>query len=82
MTNGVIDVATQLFTGLAPIYLLFNLHLPLAKKLPGMLAFTPNLTSVAPKSTKSYTHIAQNDSTGSPAPSVSVQSQSLLRHND
>lgn len=48
MSNGVIDVTTQLLTGLAPLYLLSNLHLPIAKKRLALLSFTPNLTYQIP----------------------------------
>ncbi|CAD6573233.1 MAG: hypothetical protein ASARMPREDX12_005913 [Alectoria sarmentosa] len=44
--NGVIDVTTQLLIGLAPLYLLFNVHLPMAKKRLVLLSFTPNITTI------------------------------------
>lgn len=42
--NGVIDITTQFGVGLLPIYLLLNLHLPMAKKRLAMLSFIPNVT--------------------------------------
>ena len=53
-TNEVIDIATQLYVGLAPIYLLFNLHLPMAKRLPAMVSFTPNLTYRNPPNLRAH----------------------------
>lgn len=48
MTNGMIDVTTQLLMGLAPLYLLFDLHLPVAKKRLALLSFTPYITYGSP----------------------------------
>ena len=47
IANGVIDVATQLLIGVAPVYLLFDVHLPVANKRLAFLSFTPNLTYVS-----------------------------------
>ncbi|KAL9130490.1 MAG: hypothetical protein Q9175_007011 [Cornicularia normoerica] len=46
ITNGVIDAITQLLIGLAPIYLLFNIHLSVAKKRLAFLSFTPNTMTI------------------------------------
>ena len=44
ISNGTIDVVSQILIALAPIYLLFNLHLPVANKLLAFVSFTPTLT--------------------------------------
>ena len=54
ITNGVIDVTTQLQIGLAPIYLLSILHLPAAKKRLSLLSFTPNTTYRTPPNLHAY----------------------------
>lgn len=48
VVNGVLDIITQISVGLAPIYLLYHLHLKAANKRLAFLSFTPNLTYAWP----------------------------------
>ena len=43
ITNGVVDVTTQLFIGTIPFYLLWNLQLPKANKRVASMSFMPSL---------------------------------------
>lgn len=46
ITNGVVDTTTQLFIGLIPIYLLFNLQLSMNHKRIASMSFTPSLLTI------------------------------------